>query len=253
MNRTNIPCDFDHGLGTRARIGIIQLATDQTSEHEFRQVMNRPGVATYASRIYNATTITPETLKALEGEVEKGTSLILPGLRLDVVGFCCTSGAVIIGDDQVASLIRKVRPGISYSSPMAGAIAGMKAVGLRRVAMLTPYVQEINDRMRAYIEARGVSVPIMGSFSIADDAKVAVISERATRDAAIALAREAPVDGVFVSCTSIRTLGIIEEVEAALGKPMVSSNQGMAWHMLRLGGIKDEISGFGKLLRTQLG
>jgi maleate isomerase len=252
VNRTDIPCDFDQGLGLRARIGIIQLATDQTAEHEFRQIMGRPGVATYASRVYNANTITPETLKALEGEVEKGTALILPGLRLDVIGFCCTSGAMIIGDDRVSALARKVRPGIPYTSPIAGAIAGMKALGLKRVALLTPYLPAINDLMRDYIEARGVVVPVMGSFTISDDAKVATITESATRDAAIALAREADVDGVFVSCSSLRTLGIIEEVETAIGRPMLSSNQAMAWHMLRLGGVKDEIAGFGRLLRTQM-
>lgn len=252
INRTNIPCDFDQGVGARARIGIIQLATDQTAEHEFRQIMGRPGVATYASRVYNDNNITPETLKALEAEVEKGTALIMPGRKLDVVGFCCTSGAMIIGDDKVASLIHKVRPGVGYTSPMAGAIAAMKALGMRRVAMLTPYVQAINDLMRAYIQAAGPRVPVMGSFTIADDAKVATITERAVRDAAIALARETAVDGVFLSCSSVRALGVIEEVEAALGLPMISSNQSMAWHMLRLAGIKDEIPGLGRLLRTQL-
>jgi maleate isomerase len=252
INRTNIPCAFDQGVGARARIGIIQLATDQTAEYEFRQIMGRPGVATYASRIYNDNTITPETLKALEGEVEKGTALIMPGRPLDVMGFCCTSGAMIIGDDQVAALIRRVRPGIAYSSPMAGAIAAMKALGMRHVAMLTPYVQAINDRMRAYIQAAGPTVPIMGSFSIADDAKVATITERSVRDAALSLAREANVDGVFLSCSSVRALGVIEKVEAALGLPMISSNQSMAWHMLRLAGIKDEVPGMGRLLRTQL-
>lgn len=252
INRTDIPCSFDQGVGARARIGIIQLATDQTAEHEFRQIMGRPGVATYASRIYNDNTITPETLKALEGEVEKGTALILPGRPLDVVGFCCTSGAMIIGDDKVAALIHKVRPGVGYTSPMASAIAAMKALGMRRVAMLTPYVQTINDRMRTYIQAAGPIVPVMGSFNIADDAKVAKITERTVRDAAIALARETAVNGVFLSCSSIRALGVIEEVEATLGLPMISSNQSMAWHMLRLAGIQDEVPGMGRLLRTQL-
>jgi maleate isomerase len=154
---------------------------------------------------------------------------------------------MVIGEDKVFSLIRKVRPGIHCTSPITGAIAGLKALGLRRVALLTPYVQQINDMMRSYIEARGIMVPVMGSFNNADDDQVARITPASTRDAAVELGLSRHVDGVFVSCTSLRTLDIIPEVEAAIGKPVLSSNQAQAWHLLRLTGVHDQLPQFGRL------
>ena len=118
---------------------------------------------------------------------------------------------------------------------------------MRRVALLTPYIQQINDMMRDYFEARGLAVPVMGSFNIEDDNEVARLSPATIRDAALELGREPNVDGVFVSCTSIRLATVAAEIEAELGKPVTSSNHAMAWHTLRLGGIADKLPQFGRL------
>ena len=123
----------------------------------------------------------------------------------------------------------------------------MKALGLKRVALLTPYVQSINDMMRGYIQARDIEVPVMGSFNNCDDDQVARISLQSTKVAAIELARSEHVDGIFVSCTSMRTIDIIAEVEAETGVPMLGSNPAQAWHMLRLGGVKDKLPQWGRL------
>ena len=176
VNKTHLPHQLDQGLGSRLRIGLIELATDQTSEHEFRRIFALSGVDFYQSRIWNDATITPETLVRMEKDVEGAMRVIMPNLRIDVAGFTCTSGAMVIGEDKVFSLMRKARPGIPCSSPITGAMAGMKALGLRRIALLTPYVQAINDMMRDYIEDRGVSVPVMGSFNNANDDEVARIT-----------------------------------------------------------------------------
>lgn len=247
LNRTHMAHALDNGLGARCRIGIIELSIDQTSEHEFRRMLALPGVDFYVSRIPCDANITRETLAAMEGDVEQGARLILPGLRLDVAGFTCTSGTMVIGEDRVFDLIRRARPGIACTSPITGALAGLRALGLRRVALLTPYVQEINDMMRAWLAARGIEVPVMGSFNNPDDDQVARISLASTREAAIELGRSAAVDGVFVSCTSLRTADIIADVEQAIGKPMVASNQAQAWHLLRLGRVDDRQPQFGRL------
>src|SRR5262245_6021652 len=247
VNKTHVEHQLDEGLGSRLRIGLIELATDQTSEHEFRRLLALPGVDFYQSRIRNDSTITPETLARMEQEIEGGMRLILPDLRLDVVGFTCTSGAMVIGEDKVFALMRKARPGIPCSSPITGAMAGIKALGIRRIALLTPYVQAINDMMRIYIEERGVSIPVMGSFNNANDDEVARITPDSTKAAAIELARSEHVDGIFVSCTSLRTIDIIHEVEAKTGKPMLASNPAQAWHLLRLGGIEDVLPQWGRL------
>jgi maleate isomerase len=129
-------------------------------------------------------------------------------------------------------------------------MAGFQALGLKRVALLTPYVQSINDMMRAHIEARGVAVPVMGSFNNPNDDEVARITLDSTKAAAIELASSPHVDGIFVSCTSLRTIDITREVEAATGKPMLASNPAQAWHMLRLGGITDKLPQWGRLFEV---
>jgi maleate isomerase len=197
--------------------------------------------------LWNDSNITPETLAAMERDIEGATRLIMPNVRIDVMGFTCTSGAMVIGEDKVFSLIRNVRPAIDCSSPITGAIAGLHALGVRRVALLTPYIQSINDMMRAYIEARGIAVPVMGSFNNGNDDEVARITTDSLIEASLELAGSEHVDALFLSCTSIRSLDVIPVVEAATGKPMIASNPAQAWHLLRLGGINDSLPRFGRL------
>src|SRR5215475_11717586 len=84
INKTGLAHTLDAGLGARLRIGLIELATDQTSEHEFRRLLQLPGFDFYVARIWNDATITPETLAAMVRDIEACAGLILPNLRLDV-------------------------------------------------------------------------------------------------------------------------------------------------------------------------
>ena len=252
INRRHIPFELDGGIGARASIGLIVLATDQTIEYEFRKIFDLAGVALYESRIFNSATITPETLQEMEAGIAEATRLILPGLPLDVVGYGCTSGAMVIGEDNVAARIHEARPGIAWTTPMTAATAAFKTLGASRIALLTPYVEEINQAMRRHIEAKGFTVPVMGSFNEEDDHKAARIAPDSVRRAAVELGRSDLVDTVFVSCTSLRLVDVIGELETELGKPVTSSNHAIAWHALRLAGIDDPLPQFGKLFEHGL-
>lgn len=138
VNRKGMAFEMDQGVYARAAIGLIVLASDQTVEYEFRRIFDLPGVALFESRIYNDTTITPETLKAMEAGMTEAARLILPGIPLDVVAYGCTSGAMMIGDDKVAQLIHQARPGVACTSPMKATLAAFEALGARRIALLTP-------------------------------------------------------------------------------------------------------------------
>ncbi len=252
VDRQHMAFEMDQGVFARAAIGLIVLASDQTVEYEFRRIFGLPGVALYQSRIYNDATITPETLKAMEAGMTEAARLILPGIPLDVVAYGCTSGAMMIGDDKVAELIHQARPGVACTSPMKAALAAFKAFGARRIALLTPYLDEINQTMRGFIEARGVSVPVMGSFNEPNDNKVGRISPASIREAALELGRSDLVDAVFVACTALRVVDIAAEIETELGKPVTSSNHAMAWHCLRLAGIDDRQPHLGRLFTLPL-
>lgn len=242
-----LPSALSPGIHSRAAIGVVVLASDQTLEHEFRTIIRQPGVAFYEARILNDNEITPETLMAMKDRLAPTADLILPGVPLDVVAFGCTSASMVIGEDGVAAELRKARPEAKFTNPVTGAFAAFRTLGLKRIALLTPYSQAINANLRAYFEGRGVGVAAIGTFLRTDDREAARISRDSIRDAAIAAARAPGVDGVFVSCTSLEVAPVVQEVEAACGKPLLSSNLAMAWHCLRLAGVDDPQPEFGML------
>lgn len=252
VDRQNMTYELDDGIGEHARIGLIVLATDQTIEHEFRRMLDIPGVAFYESRIYNSPEITPETLAEMESGIADATRLIVPNIPLDVVAYACTSGAMVIGEANVHARIREARPEIACTTPMEATIAAFHALGAQRICLVAPYADEINRGMRRHIVEHGFEVPVMGSWNITDDGKVARLSAATLRRAALELGGSAPVDAVFVACTSIRLAESIESLEHEIGKPVVSSNHATAWHCLRLAGYEKEVPGLGKLFRTPL-
>lgn len=252
INRQHMPFSLDRGLAARAAIGVVVLATDQTLEHELRMLLNLPGVAFYESRILNDASITPETLKAMEGRLTQATSLILPGVPLDVVAFGCTSASMVIGEDHVFERMRAARPEVACTTPITAAFAAFRAFGVRRIALLTPYRDDVNRFIRRYMQARGVEVPVMGSFNEEDDTKAARIDLVSIREAALELGRSRQVDAVFVSCTNLRLAEVVAGIEGELKKPVTSSNHAMAWHCLRLAGIDDQRLGFGRLFALPL-
>jgi maleate isomerase len=244
---TQVPFTTDGGLGARATIGLIVLATDQTIEHEYRLMLSLPGVAVYHSRIWNDATITPETLRAMDGGIAEAARLILPGMRLDVVGFGCTSATMVLGEAAIGARIREARPEVAVTTPVTGAFAAFRALGARRIAVLTPYAPAVNEGIRAYIEGAGFTVAAMASFNEPDDRVVARITPDAIADAAAALVAGSGAEALFVSCTSLRLVGQIAALEARIGVPATSSNHALGWHSLRLAGVADRQPQFGRL------
>ena len=73
------------------------------------------------------------------------------------------------------------------------------------------------------------------------------ISGASVMEAATELVRGAQVDGIFLSCTNLRTLDLITQLEAALNMPVLSSNLVLAWHLAQLSGNPEALSGPGRL------
>lgn len=244
----HLPFDTDSGIAGRARIGLIVLATDFTIEHEWRRIITGlDGVALYESRILNDAQITPETLRAMEPRIAASTEVILPGSPLDVVAYGCTSASMAIGEDKVFERIREARPGVRCTTPITAAFAAFRALGARRIGVLTPYRADVNRIVADYIRARGFEVPVFGSFNEQDDGIVSRITPTSIRAGVATIMARAPVDAVFVSCTSVRLAEAAREIEAETGIPITSSNHAMAWHALRLAGVTDSLPQWGKL------
>ena len=240
---------LDNGIGYRARIGIIALPDDQTIEYELRLIFDLPGVACFVNRLPCSPTITPQTLKTMAGEITRSASLILPERSVDVMAYGCTSGSLFIGPAAVHELIHKAHPHTVCTTPIESAMAALKALEARRIALITPYADEINQRLRAHLRQNRLEVPILASWNETIDAKVGCITLESIRKAALELGSSDIVDTVFISCTNLRALGLIKELEIELGKSVISSNQALGWHCLSLAGISVQLPQFGRLFR----
>lgn len=266
VNRHHMPFVLGDQVTTQAAIGLIVLSTDASIEQEWRQIFAAVGearsgckttplrpaaeeIGLFCARIQNADEINPETLQAMRARMGETTRLFLPNVPMDVIAYGCTSATMVIGEAEVAEEIHAVREGVKVTTPITAAQAALRRHGITRVALLTPYVDEINQRMRAYLEARGFVVPVMGSFNEPLDSVVCQIAPASVRDAAIELGKHPEVDGVFVSCTSLRIARVVEEIETATGKFATSSNHAMAWHALDLAGVLGPTPGLGRLFR----
>lgn len=228
----------------RAILGVIVLQTDETLEAELRRAMPAD-ISLLHSRIPSDPEVTPETLARMAAALPEAARLLPSVARPAAIAYACTSGATVIGRDVVAAAIRQHHPKAATTDPISAVIAGLRALGARRIGLLTPYEPPVSARMRALLESEGFEIAAFASFEQTEEAVVARIAEASTLEAIRAMP---PVDAIFASCTNLRTFGIIEAAEAATGVPVISSNSALAWHLLRLAGIGDA-SGPGRLFR----
>jgi maleate isomerase len=243
--------ETDNGLGSAARIGMIVLQTDQTIEHELSRLLTAEDIALYHARIPNAMEVSPDTLRQMKADLPASAKLLPPSFSFDTIGYACTSGATMIGEDTVACIIQELHPQAKVSNPLSASKAGFAALGLRQLALITPYPPEVTLAMRDNLKKAGFDATIVASFDQSDDFTVARIRQQSVLDAVLKAGNSDLCDGVFISCTSLRTLDILSHAEAVLGKPVVSSNQALAWHIMRLSGIDHQPDGFGRLFKLE--
>ncbi|MFZ5962190.1 maleate cis-trans isomerase family protein [Thalassococcus sp. BH17M4-6] len=242
--------DFTYDLVTldEMRLGLVVLQADESLERDLRQLVP-PGINLLVSRVPSATEVSQETLARMAHDLPAAASLLPQMHPYAAVGYGCTSGAAVIGRDKVADLIRSTTPTQNVTDPVTALIAATAALGINRLAILSPYVAEVSAHLRRVLEHNGVATPVFGSFNEAEEQRVVRIAPASIIAAVVKLAAKGGVDGIFLSCTNLRTLDLIAPLEARLGLPVLSSNQVIGWHMLRLAGVTEPLEGFGRLLR----
>ncbi|MCF8500352.1 MAG: hypothetical protein K9H11_07790, partial [Rhodospirillum sp.] len=234
------------------RIGIIALATDLTSERDFTRVLPLERAALHVARVAYANPTTLENLRAMGPKLTEAAALLPPDLPLAAVCYSCTSASVTIGDREVAAAIRVARPGVPVVTPSGAARAAFDALGVTRVAMLTPYLPETSGPMEVYFTDHGFSVVNHHCLGLGDDREMARVGAATILDAALAVDRP-EAEALFLSCTALPALDVIAALEERLGKPVVSSNQASLWALLGLAGLKPRVGppapkGLGQLL-----
>ncbi len=172
----NLTSAQDAGLGSRAQIGMIVLQSDQTIEHEFAALLRLEGLALYHARIPNEMEVTCDTLRQMETDLPVAAGLLPVSFDFDAIGYCCTSGATMIGEDRVDQILRAAHPKANTSNPITACKAALRALGLKRIALITPYAPDVTVEMRDNLAEAGFEVNAIGTFNQSDDFKVARIS-----------------------------------------------------------------------------
>lgn len=225
-------------IGTRATLGLVVLQSDETIEHDFRRLFTAPDISLYVTRVPSGLDVTTDTLATMSAALPAAAGLLPRALQYDVVGYGCTSGTAVIGPDKIAEQVKAGCAAAQVTEPLSALVAICAARGITRIAFLSPYIESVSQTLRDALNAGGVATPVFGSFDEGEETKVAKISQQSLFDAAMVLGASDDVEAVFMSCTNLRTLDVIPRIEKALGKPVFSSNQVLAWHMAQLIGVE---------------
>ena len=231
--------------GWRGRIGLITVAAGSSTESEFN-LYAPAGVAVLTTRI-PLSGISLEALIEMAPYVDEAASL-LAGAEVDVIVFACTAGSFVKGIGYDQEIIEKLqsRTGLPVTTTSTGVVKGLSALKIKKVTLVTPYSNEVNQAEKAFLEDSGFKVVSFKSLELLEPKLVPQIHPeemyRLTREAFIEDA-----DGIFISCTGLHVDTIIEILEEDFKRPVITSNQATLWSALRKINITERIEGLGKL------
>jgi len=221
-----------------ARFGLIALATDMTSERDLYRQLPSDTVAIHVTRVAFANPTTPENLRKMAPRLTEAAALLQPLQPLKAICYSCTAASVVIGDDAVKFSIQASVGNVPIVTPSGAARMAFAALGVRRIAILTPYTVSTSVPMAAYFTRHGMEISRVECLGLEDDREMARVSDQTIINAAIAV--DTPdAEAMFISCTGLPAINVIARLEKRIGKPVVTSNQASAWAMSRLGGFGD--------------
>lgn len=215
------------------QLGLIVLQSDETIERDMRRLIP-PDAELLVSRLPSSAHVTSETLSAMEAHLGAAAGLLPGGARLAVVGYGCTSGAAEIGPKRVAEAVSGAIVTGSVTEPLSALVAACSHLAISRLAVVSPYVPTVSARLSERLADAGITVDGIASFEEDEEARVVRIDRASVIKAALEVVAAREVDALFLSCTNLRTLDVIEPLESETGLPVMSSNLVLAWHMLRL-------------------
>lgn len=239
-------------VAATARLGLIALATDLTSEGDLYRQIPAHGVTIHITRVAFENPTTPVNLRKMGPRLTDAAQLLVPVQPLQAICYSCTAASVVIGDAEIVVAIQKSVGNVPVVTPTGAARTAFSALGARRIAVLTPYTIATSEPMAAYFSHHGLEVTRFDCLGLEDDRDMAQVSSRTIINAAIA-ADTPDAEALFISCTGLPAIGVIAEIEKSIGKPVVTSNQASAWAMLRLAGFDDyKPVEYGRLFESKL-
>ena len=209
------------------------------------------GVSVHTARV-PLTMVTVEELMRMESEAQRAAKLLATA-DVDIVVYGCTTGSLVGGpgyDEKIARLVEEAsgKPCVATATAV---VEALRVLGAKKVALATPYIDEVNEKEIRFLEHHGFEIVDLKTLRIRDNREIGrVAPERVYRLVKSLDIRSADV--VFISCTNLRTIEVIDALEKDLGLPVISSNTATAWMTLRKLGIRGVGYSAGRLLREFL-
>jgi len=203
----------------------------------------------FVNRIHNENPLTKENLMKMYDQIAPVTEKILPGQKINTIAYACTSGTITIGEDKVKEKVQLAKPGCYVTTPITSALKAFIEMNAKKIALFTPYPESVNKTILEYFNRKNINIISFSTFNIDLDEDIASVDPKHLLETLIKLdLRDA--DALFISCTALPALEILDEVEKKIGKTILSSNQTLIWDTLRSVGFKSPVQGYGKLLRN---
>jgi maleate isomerase len=231
------------------RIGLIALGSDFRIEKDFNNVIYGRDIDLYVNRIHCYNPLTNETLAKMADDITEVTSDILPDQKIDCVAYGCTSGTVAAGYEVIKTKINAAKPEAKVTTPITSAIKALKKLNIKKISIFTPYTKTINDTVLNYFKDQNITVSSLTYFDIASDLDIGKVEEEHLFDV-LSKIDLSESEALFVSCTALPVLSIIDKLEKELNKVVLSSNQTLIWDALNLVGNKNIVKGYGKIFEV---
>ena len=233
--------------GFRARIGIVYPGAGFHHISDFHKLAPK-GVAVGAAAVPRHKDESAEAMMHLDEKVVE-TAKIVAGSHPDVIGWICTAGSFMKGKGHDERLVREMEAatGIPCTTTSTAMMAAFRQLGIRKLSLCTPYPNNVNDIEKKFLEDNGFKVVKCEGLDLVDNNILAHLPPSVLYR--LAKAVDTPeADGVFISCTGIDALDVIDALEQDLGKPVVTSNQAAYWMCFKMAGVGEPVHGYGRLM-----
>ena len=236
-------------LPVRARIGLIIPSSNRLTEPQLQRHAP-PGVQVHVTRLRITGPYKAPVVDLLPRIADAAAALA--DAQCDVIVFHCTANSMDSGAEMGRRIIETMRSATGRPVETTGSALteALSALDARKLVSISPYAPAVSQRESEYLAEEGFDVVRERSLDLpGSDAYIAIPPEEWVRVAEEEADPDA--DAYLFSCTNIHSIDIIEDLEARLDRPVVTSNQATLWTCLRQCGQTDVLPGLGRLFSLQ--
>ena len=231
------------------KIGLIALASDYMIEKDFIRIIKDKKVDFFVNRIECFNPLTKEKLIKMSEKVTEVTKDILPNEKIDCVAYGCTSGTIAAGYEAIEKKIKNAKPEAIVTTPSTASIKALKKLNIKKIAIFTPYSKKLNDEVLDFFKNENFEIKANSYFNIVSDIDIGKVDPNYLYEVLSKMDLKG-AEALFVSCTALPALSIIDKLEKKLNITVLSSNQTLIWDTLNSIKNKETTKGFGKIFEV---